>query len=195
MDKFTEQLLNRLDKEVKRKFGVSLTSILDDPTEYINQKGFAVKLSRITDYVDKETERMIEQARGSSRALHESAGKANELSRKLESYIASHARQNGIPVIKPARVELPEGDKNRFYISELDDATTRFIERLVDSSAFVVDMTKSYEDLKMGSWLFGGERECIVGVHAPRNSMLLLRSGRADILDMLKDAADSVKGL
>jgi hypothetical protein len=195
LDRFTEQLLNRLDKDVKKRFGVSLTSVLAEPSAYMNQKGFAVKLSRITDYVDKQTERMIDQAKGSSKAFHESAARANELTRKVENYISSHARQNGVPVIKPASVELPAADKNRFYISEMDDSTTRFIERLVDSSAFVVDMTKSYDNLKMGSWLFGGDRECIVGVHAPRNSMLLLRSGRAEILDMLQEAADSVKGL
>ena len=195
MDRFTEQMLSRLDKDVKKRFGLSLSEVVADPSAYMNQKGFAVKLSKMTDYVDKETEKMIEQAKGSSRAFHESAAKADELTRKVGSYISSHARQNDVPVLKPARVELPAADKNRFYISEMDDSAVRFIERLVDSSAFVVDMTKSYDNLKLGSWLFGGERECIVGIHAPKNSMLLLRSGRAEILGMLKEAADSVKGL
>ncbi len=195
MDKFTEQMLRRLDNEVRKKFGISLSAIMEEPSTYMNQKGFAVKLSRITDYVDKETERMLKQAKGSSRAFHESAAKADELTRKIGSYISSHARQNNVPVLKPASVELPMLDKNRFYISELDDSTTQFIEKLVDSSTFVVDMTKSYDNLKLGRWLFGGERECIVGVHSPKNSMLLMRAGRAEILDRLKEAADSVKGL
>ena len=195
MDRFTEQMLNRLDKEVNRKFGLSLAAVIAEPSAFMNQKGFAVKLSRITDYVDRETERMMEQAKGASRAFHESAARADELTRKVGSCISSHARQNNIPILKPASVELPAADKNRFYINEMDDSTARFIERLVDSSSFVVDMTKSYDSLKLGTWLFGGERECIVGVHAPRNSLLLLRSGRAEILDLLKEAADSVKGL
>ncbi len=195
MDRFTEKMLGRLDNDVRKKFGVSLAAILEEPSAYMDQKGFAVKLSKINDYVDTETERMLAQAKGSLRAFHESAAKANELTRKVGSCISSHARQNNIPFLKPERVELPASDKNRFYISELDESTTRFIERLVESSAFVVDMTKSYDNLKMGSWLFGGRQECILGVHAPKNSLLLMRSGRAEILDRLKEASDSIKGL
>ena len=188
-------MLSRLDGDVKKKFGVSLSAVVEDPTAYVNQKDFAVKLSKITDYVDKETERMLDNASGSSRTFHESAAKADELTRKVGSYISSHARQNNVPVLKPAKVELPLLDKNRFYISDMDDSTTRFLEKLVDSSTFVVDMTKSYDNLRIGFWLFGGDRECIVGVHAPKNSMLLMKSGRQEILNMLKEAADSVKGL
>ena len=92
-------------------------------------------------------------------------------------------------------VELQRRGKNTFYISEMDDSTTRFIDRLIESSAFVVDMTKSYDELKLGSWLFGRDRECIVAIHSPQNSALLLRAGRAEILQKLKEASESVKGL
>jgi hypothetical protein len=195
MDKFTEQMLTKLDGDVKKKFGVSLSAIMDEPSTYMNQKGFAVKLSKITDYVDSETGRMLEQAKSSTRAFHESAAKADDLTRKVGSYISAHARQNNVPVVKPERVELSMFNKNRFYIADLDSSTTKFIERLVESSPFVVDMTKSYDNQKVGSWLFGGRNGCIVGVHAPKNSLLLMKSARADILGMLKEAADSVKGL
>lgn len=188
-------MLKRLDSDVKKKFGVSLAAILEEPSTYINQKGFAVKLSKITDYVDAETERMLDRAKGSGRAFHESAAKADELTRKLGIYLSSHARQSNVPILKPAGVELSLSGRNRFYISEIDASTERFLDKLVDSSAFVVDMTRSYDSLKIGSWLFGSERECIVEVHSPKNSMLLMRSGRAEILGRLKEAADSVKGL
>ncbi len=195
MDRFTEGMLSRLDKEVKKKFGLSLVAIMEDPSSYMNEEGIAIKLSRISDYVEKETGLMLDRAKGSTRSFHESASKADELSRRMESYISAHARQNNVPVVKPAGVELPMLDKNRFYISEMNDSTSRFLEKLVESSSFVVDMTRSYDNLKLGSWLFGGERECIVAVNLPRNSLLLLRAARAEILQRLKEASDSVKGL
>ncbi|MDE1865228.1 MAG: hypothetical protein KGH94_01140 [Candidatus Micrarchaeota archaeon] len=195
MDKFTEGILNRLDRDVKRKFGLSLNAVIDEPARYMHEKGFAVKLSRINDYVDKETEKMVEQAKGSSRAFHESASKSDELTRKISAYISSHARQNGIPLVQPADVELRSAGKNTFYLGDLDDSTSRFLEKLIGSSQFVVDMTKSYDSLRLGSWLFGGENECVVSVTRPRNSLLLLRIGRAEIMDRLKEAMDSIKGL
>lgn len=195
MDRFTEGMLNRLDRDVRKKFGLSLAAVLDDPSPYMQEKGFAVKLSRISDYVERETENMLEQAKGSSRSFHESAAKSDELTRKIGAYITSHARQNNVPVVQPADVELPMLDKNRFYLSEMDDATSKFLEKLVESSSFVVDMTKSYDNMRLGSWLFGRDRECIVSVHSPRNSLLLLSAGREEILRRLKETSDSVKGL
>jgi hypothetical protein len=195
LDRFTEGMLNRLDRDVRKKFGLSLNAVLDDPSSYMQEKGFAVKLSRISDYVEKETENMLEQAKGSSRSFHESAAKSDELTRKIGAHITSHARQNNVPVVQPADVELPMLDKNRFYLSDMDDATSKFLEKLVESSSFVVDMTKSYDNMKLGSWLFGRDRECIVSVHSPKNSLLLLRAAREEILRRLKETSDSVKGL
>jgi hypothetical protein len=188
-------MLKKLDGEVKKKFGVSLVAIVHEPSTYMNEKGFAVKLSKITDYVDAETGRMLELAKGSTRSFHESAAKADELTRKVGVYISAHAIQNNIPVLRPVSAEIPLSDKNQFYINEMDASTQRFLDRLVDASTFVVDITKSYDSLKIGSWLFDAERECIVSIHSPKNSLLLMRSGRAEILGMLKEAADSVKGL
>ena len=119
MDSFTEGMLNRLDKDVKKKFGVSLCDIMDNPSSYIAEKGFVVKLSRINDYVEKETDNMLQQAKASSKTFHENASKADELTRKIGSYVSSHARQNNIPLIKPVEVELPRFGKSTFYISEL----------------------------------------------------------------------------
>ena len=195
MDRFTQKMLNRLDGDVKKRFGLSLITIVEDPSAYMNQKGYAVKLSKITDHVDKETGLMLEMAKGSTRAFHESAAKADEITRLVGSYISSHARQSNVPILKPESVELTMVDKNRFYINIMNEPTQRFLEKLIDSSSFVVDMTKSYDNLRLGSWLFGTEKECIVSVHQPKNSLLLMRAGRAEILAMLKEAADSVKGL
>jgi hypothetical protein len=188
-------MLKGLDRDVRKKFGVSLSSVIDDPTQYMNEKGFAVKLSRINDYVEKETGRMLEQARGTARAVNEGLAKSDDLTRKVGGYISSHARQNNVPLVKPAGVELSVRGSNRFYISDMDDSTTKFIERLVESSSFVVDMTKSYDNLRMGAWLFSGDRNHIVAVHAPKSSVLLLMTGRAEILQRLREAGDSIKGL
>jgi len=69
VDGFTEQMLKRLDNDVKKNFGVSLAAILEEPSTYINQKGFAVKLSRITDYVDAENRADARSGEGEQQSL------------------------------------------------------------------------------------------------------------------------------
>lgn len=195
MDRFTEGMLNRLDKDVKKKFGVSVHAVIKDPSAFIGEDGFAVKLSKITDYIDSETARMIEQSKGAGRAFHESAAKTDDLTRKIGSYVSLHSFQNNIPFIKLANVELPVEGQSRFYLNKMDDLTSKFIERLIVSSSFIVDMTREYDGIKLGSWLFGGEKQYVVSVHAPKNSLLLLRSARAEMLERLAEASDSIKGL
>lgn len=195
MDKFTEGMLSRLDKDVKKKFGLSLIDVLEDPASYLSEKGFAVKLSKINDYVDQETERMLEQSKATTRSFHESIAKADNLTRRVGSYISAHARQNNIPMVKPASVELSMFRKSKFYISEIDDDTTKFLEKLIESSSFVVDMTKSYDNLKLGAWLFSGDKEYAVSIELPKNSVLLTRIARVDLLQQLKEASESIKGL
>lgn len=195
MDRFTEGMLKKLEGDVKKRFGVSLSDVIEDPSAYLGEKGFAVKLSKITDYIDSETSRMIEQSRASGKSFHEGAAKADELTRKVGAYISSHARQSNVPFVRPADVELSLFGQSKFYLSQMDDSTSKFLEKLVESSSFVADMTKDYDSLRLGAWLFGGDKETIVAVHSPANGLLLLRAGRAEIMQRLKEASDSIKGL
>jgi hypothetical protein len=195
MDKYTEGILRNLDKEIKKKFKLSLIEVIENPSDYISRDGIDRKLANIEEYVDSAIGAMIDGAKDSAKVQDLRFQKSEDLTRKIASYVKAHAMQNGIPIIAPSALEVRLEGRDRFYVNDLDASVSRFIERLIDSSKFIIDMTENIGDRKVGAWLFSGDKDVVVGVHCPRSSMSMMRASRAEILHKIREAADSIRGL
>jgi hypothetical protein len=194
MDKYTSGVLRGMDRELKKRFGLSLTAMLEDPASFTGEKAERA-LANMREYVNKRLDEMISSARENDARMHDHALRAGELTARLSSYIAAHARQSRVPVFRPASFELAKRGRDLFYIGEMNTETTRFIDRLVESSSFIVDMTAAYPDYSIGSWLFAGERGYVVGVRPPMTSSSLLTASKVELNRMIGEAQDSIRGL
>jgi hypothetical protein len=195
LDKYTESLLKSIDKAIKKKYKISLVEVLADPAAHASVEDIGIKLANAGEYFQSQIDKMIERAKKGGKIEHDGALKAGELTRNISSYISASARQNKVPILRPRAIELADYGKDYFYVNEMDKNLIDFIDRLLLSSKFVIDSTRSYDDYSIGSWLFAGDRDYVIEVHHPKNSISLLRNSELEVARMVKEASDSIKGL
>lgn len=195
MERYTEELLNRIDKNVKKRFKTSIFDVIENPMDYVRKSGSDKDIVEISNFVMLEVDAIIGSVSSRAKDLHDHAVKTDEMSKRFSSYISAHAKQNDVPILRPASSEVSYSNKDQFYVGWLDDATTHFIEKIIESSNFIIDISRHYDDYTAGRWLFCGKKDYVFGVYAPKMSVMLLKESRSEINRMLKEAYNSVKGL
>ncbi len=195
MESYTEELLKRIDKNVKKRFKTSVFEVIENPSNYVQRSGSDKEILEISNFVMSEIDSIIGGVSNKAKDLHDHAVKTDEMSKRFSSYISAHAKQNDVPILKPASSEVSYANKDQFYVGWMDDSTTHFIEKIIESSNFIVDISRHYDDYTAGRWLFCGKKDYVLGVYAPKMSIVLLKESRSEINRMLKEAYNSVKGL
>jgi hypothetical protein len=133
---------------------------------------------------------------GNNKLLHsDQTSKADSITKQLSQNITSQARQNNTPVIRPVTMERDATREERLYIDAFDNSVISLVQRLVASSMLVADLGAAYKEYKIGSWLFSGNKNYLLSVYMPDNTLLSLETSRAELDNLLAAASDFIKGL
>jgi hypothetical protein len=192
---YTDMLISGIDKQIGSKYKFSLRSLLTDPTKYAAQQNVQITIENIKEdvdkYLDEKAGAMVEE----QKALNDEAAKADSITGQLNRSITMNAKQNNVPIIKPAAMDRDPAREKKIYINTIDGSVTALIEKLVASSMFIADLSTAYKEYGFGSWLFSGNKDYVLGVFVPDSSFLLLESSRMELDGLLASASSFIKGL
>ncbi len=195
MDNYTKAVLKKIDKDVKKKFKASVFDIIEEPGSYIGEDGSERLIYNVREFVLARIDEMISSAKTNAREFNDHAAKADDLTKRFSGYISAHARQSNVPVLKPTMSWVDYSNKDRFYLAKIDESVTDFLDRAIESSRFIIDLTRSLSEYTEGAWLFSGEKSYVLSVYAPRTSMAMLKASRNEISTLLTNSYHSIKGL
>ena len=192
---YTDLLITEIDKGIGTKYKFSLKALLSDPTKYMTQPNIQIAISNMKEDVDNYFNGKIKALAEEQKNLDDAASKADSITGQLSRNIVSQARQANVPVIKPVAIERDMARDMNIYINTVDNDIMSLIQKLVLSSVLVADLSTSYNNYKIGSWLFGGNRNYRLNVYMPDSPLLMLDASRAELNNLLMSASDFVKGL
>jgi len=192
---YTDMLIAEIDKSIGSKYKFSLKALLTDPSKYMSQQNIQVTIANMKEDVDsyfsEKAKGMVEE----QRSLEDAASKADSMTGQLGRSIVTQARQGNVPVIKPVAVERDLTKEMTIYINAIDNDILSLIQKLMLSTVLVADLSTSYNNYRIGSWLFSGNKNYRLNVFMPDSPLLMLEASKAEIGNLLASALDFVKGL
>ncbi len=192
---YTDILITEIDKQIGSKYKFSLRSLLTDPTKYAAQQNVQITIENVKEDVDKYLDDKAGTMAEEQKALNDEAAKADSITGQLNRSMTMNAKQNNVPIIKPAAMDRDPTREKRIYINTIDGSVTALIEKLVASSMFIADFSTAYKEYSFGSWLFSGNHDYALSVFVPDNPILLLEASRAELDGLLLSASNFIKGL
>ena len=186
-DDQTDVFINEIDADVTKKYNISLRKLLLQPAEF-------AKTDKISDTVDKikaDVDAYFDEALAGLKDEDE------ELTKQLESIDAVHTQINqtinsraGIartPFVRPVDFDFGDTAPETIYIDAFNGQVDLLITKLINSSAYICDLSTSYRKYSIGSWLFSGNRSCLLSIQPPQSMVVSVENSRDAIIGMLDD--------
>ncbi|MDE1857133.1 MAG: hypothetical protein KGH98_03570 [Candidatus Micrarchaeota archaeon] len=192
---YTDSLITDMDRQMKAKYKLSLRDLFTDPARFAQQDGIENTLANITEEVNNYMGRLLDSVADRKRQLDADLGKADSISKQLAQNISMQAKQNKVPVVRPAIVDRDVNRDETLYIDYVDQDVFTLIERLTAASHVISDLTDSFEDHTIGQWLFSGDKNYVIRVYLRPNSALTILSSSRELNDLLQGASEFIKGM
>lgn len=192
---YTDMLINGIDKQVGSKYKFSLRALLTDPTKYAAQQNVQMAIDNMKEDVDNYIDGRVKALADEQRSLDDAASKADSITGQLGRSISLQAKQNNVPMIKPVTVDRDTAREETIYIDAVDNGVASLVQKLVSSSMLVADLSVSYKNYTVGSWLFSGSKNYVLSVYMPDSTLLALEASRSEINNLLTSASNFIKGL
>ncbi|HUY70223.1 MAG TPA: hypothetical protein VMV00_01485 [Candidatus Baltobacteraceae bacterium] len=192
---FTDAIISSIDAEAKLDGKIVLRELLTDPAKFAKQPEIQNKIMNVKEAVDGYIDQRIKAMADVQKELDDSMAKADTLSSQLAQSISVKAMQSKVPLIKPVAVDRDITKEERIILNSIDTNVSALIDKLVASSTMVADFSTTYNNHKIGEWLFSGPKNYVISVYLERNQLLLMQGSRAEIDALLDAAANFIKGL
>jgi hypothetical protein len=191
---YTDIIITDMDSALGAKYGkVNVRKFLSSPAKYAALPNISSDAQRMKSDANEYLDGVLEGLSEQKARLDDGLLKADSLTGQLSQSISMLAKQNRIPVIKPAFMERNTADDQVIYIDSVDSGVAALIEKLVANAVYIADRTDTYENRRVGEWLFGGQNSYIVKVYVPQNEVMLVQGAKDEINSLFDVAINFVK--
>ncbi len=188
-------IIKRLDKDIAAKYKISLSDLLSNPDKFASQPSIVNTIINMKEDVDNSIAAMLNGMESERKKLSDDASKCDAITSQLAQAISLEAKQSKIPLIKSDNVARDESKDEVIYVKDAQGDILHMVERLVDASLLVVDMTATYNGNSIGEWLFSGNKNYVVRVSLDQNPALIIENSAAEIDALLDAATDYIKSI
>lgn len=188
---YTDGLINQIDDSMGKKYGMTVRAFLTNPGRYANQENIAITISNMREDVNNILDQVAGGLKEQRDQLNGELSKVASITSQLGQNILMQAKQKKIPLIKPVAVDRNEENDVTLYINTVDEGTFQLIDRLISDSKLIVDYTTQYDTYNVGTWLFNGNKDYVLGVYVTPNEAMMFDDARAE-LDSIFDAAEDL---
>ena len=102
---YTDMLITQFDNAEGKNYKISVRDLLSNPLKYLSQEGISATIENMREDVTSFMDEGIRGAADKKVQFDESLQKCDALTAQLSQSIASRAKQNKIPLIKPVSIE------------------------------------------------------------------------------------------
>ncbi len=192
---YTDFVITSIDKSLEGKYKITLRDLLSDPEKYTSMQGIENTVKNmqadVTSFIDSSIASMPEE----KTALEDALSRADSVTKQLLDSISLRSKQYKVPVIKPVSVGRDTAKDEVISVGTATQETLALVEKLASLSVFIADMSSTYENALIGSWLFSGSKDYIMNVFMPDNDVAMLESTKAELNDMLESTLAVIQGV
>ncbi|MEM3199526.1 MAG: hypothetical protein QXD11_02145 [Candidatus Micrarchaeaceae archaeon] len=192
---YTEYLITAIDMKIGSKYGVSIRELLNNPAKFASNKGILDTINSIKDDVQEYVKSKIDSKEDEKEALETSLQKADDLTGQFRQAIKDQAEKVGVAIITPDSISRDESKDEIIFTNDASPASLAMVQKLVSMTLFIADLTTTYKNYSIGSWLFSGYKNYVVNVALPQNEVMLLDTSKNELIDLLDAAGNAITGL
>jgi hypothetical protein len=192
---YTDMLISGIDKQLGGKYKFTLAGLLSNPNKYATQANVQMSIDNMKEDVEKYIDERVKALADEQKDFDDAASKADAVTGQLSRSISIQAKQSNIPMIKPITMDRDTDREETIYIDTVDNGVTSLVQKLVASATMVADLSTTYKNYNIGSWLFSSSKNYVLNVYMPDSALLALEASRLEIEGLLNLASSTIKGL
>lgn len=184
-DAQTDAFVSDLSAIISKKYSVNLRSILLNPADYAKKKGIADTLTKVRDEVNGYFTQLLDNLKDEQESLDAELTKKTEQYKKVDSVVSSKSSVLRIPYVRPLFIARNPTNEETIVVEQYDSGMDALIGKLVGASNYVADISATYKEHRLGSWLFSGTKTYVLTINPPVNPVLAIENGNALITTIL----------
>lgn len=181
----TYRYIVAIDAKMKGKYSISLNSILTNPDEYLGKAGMLQTIKDMRNDVNDYFDSMVGEHSEDATKFNEDLKTATDLYNVIDASVQAKAKEANVPYVEPIAVDRNEDLDESIAIEDYGDEEERLVEKLVNRSDYIADLSTVYKDFVLGSWLFSGSKARLLSINQPFSIILEMESSRAEIIARL----------
>jgi hypothetical protein len=190
---FQEQLdliIDDIDKSIAGKYIFTLRDLLENPGDYAETQDIGKEIDKLKLDVNSYFDNIISGASEQVTQYKDDAMKATRLAEKFEGVLKDKAKGAKKPFLSPFYFARNEDEDEVIFIDNYDTSYEALVDKLLESSMFVINTTMEVDTFKMGRWVFVGQNKNRgISIFFPTNPTGILEIAR----DQLATALEGVK--
>ncbi len=191
---YTDNIITELDAVAGAKYGkANIRRFLSNPAKYASQANINATMQKMRNDANAYFDGRLGDLSAESKTLSDNLIKADSITGQIAQNISMQAKQNKVPIIKPPLIERDVTKDQTIYVDAVDGNVMTLIEKLVTNAMYIADNTGTFDNKKVGEWVFGGKRTYVLRVYVPQTNVVLLRGSRDELNALFDVAADYIK--
>jgi hypothetical protein len=188
---YTDMLITQFDATSGKGLKISVRDFLTDPLRFASEPEIKTSIASmrksLNDFIDSSIKNVADQKARFETTLQN----CDAATTMIAQSIATRAKQNKVPVIKPVSIERG-ATEDIINVNEGGPEINALIDKLLANSYLVADFTREVNGKKVGSWLFSGQsKNYSLNIYMPYNEYKSLQDSKAEI-GTLFDAASQL---
>jgi hypothetical protein len=182
-------VIEGVSQTINDKYGVALKDILTKPAFYVSKKGMETTFSNIREEVGNYIQELAKSMDDDRKNMEKDGLKCDAVTKQLAQNISMQAKQNNIPIIKPASMDRNTDNDEVIYVNNIDNGVMALLAKLSANSSFIADFSTTYKTYNLGQWLFDGQKNFLISVAMEPNPYMDLDSAK-DEINMIMDGVE-----
>lgn len=196
-DDQTDQFISAIDEinQAEKHTNLSLREVLLSPDKYLGETDILKDLETLQSIADGYFTETLSKLQDEQKELDQLLAMADMNYSKIDSVIATKASAGRVPYMQPYAVYTNPDQREEIMIDKYEDSLELLIGRLANGANYVANLSGSYKEHKLGSWLFSGSKAYVLTLNPPTSVVMDIERSKTAIKDMLASIAEGAKAL
>ncbi len=187
-DRGTDTFISNIDGDISKTYGISLRDFLLNPEKFASQKDIDQKVKKIIDAVNAYFTNAKNGLKEEQDELAKTLENADAQTTKIDGVIQTKAALSRVPYIKPVMVDINPSNREEIVIDQYNNSVDALIAKLINASNYIADITTTYNNHNIGSWVFSGSRTYVVSINLPESAITAIDDLQSDVDDIMDTA-------
>jgi transcription termination factor NusB len=173
-DAQTDAFVSDLNSIISKKYSVSFRSMLLNPDAYVKKKDIADTVKKVKAEVNSYFSQLLANLKDEQSALGTELAKKTDQYKKVDSVVSTKSSVLRIPYVKPLFISRNPDNEETILVEQYDSGLDALIGKLVGASNYVADLSATYKENRLGSWLFSGAKNYVLTINPPTSPVLAI---------------------
>lgn len=187
-DDQTGEFISAIDEITNEEASISLKELLLRPEQYANVKDISKKVRDVRDIVSNYFNGLLDNLKDEQDRLQLELESINVQYKKINDVVSAKSTTLKVPYIRPLYVDVNQDLREEIVIEQYNDSLDSLIGKLVSTSTYIADVSDTYKNQKLGSWLFSGGKPYVLTMRRPASMVVMIERSS----DLINDRLDSV---